>query len=78
MAVVCVKTEVLPGHRVEVSVPDLSVGETVEVTVNPAPVEPPRRSALDMLEEIHAGPPFKTSTDEMIRSLEEDRASWDA
>lgn len=78
MSAVSIKTEVLPGNRIEVSVPDMKVGDVVEVTVHPARYEEQmRRRRAEILEQIGALRPFKTSVEEMLRSVEEDRDSWD-
>jgi hypothetical protein len=73
-----IETEVLPGNRIEVSAPELSVGERVEVfIVSPMRDAAPRPSVLEVLEDIHSRLPFRTSVEEMEHSLEEDRASWE-
>lgn len=77
MSAVTVKTEVLPGHRVEVSVPNLSVGDVVEVTVLPArPTDAPRRSALDVIDAFRERYPDCEPID-ADAYLREERDSWD-
>jgi len=50
-------TTILPGHRIELSAPELPEGSTVEViVVLPSPVTPPQRSILDFLDALPAGP----------------------
>lgn len=72
-----IKTTILPGHKIEISTPELSVGETVEVfLVLPEPPAPTRRFALDLLESLPGQRLFKTS-EEADRYLQEERDSWE-
>ena len=69
---------VLPGHRLEVSTPDLPEGTRVRVIVL-APPDPAlaHRSALDFLNSLPAGPRACATWEEYETSLEEERNSWD-
>ena len=57
-----VKTTILPGHKIEISAPELCEGEAVEVfIVLPESSASERRSALALLEELPGQRLFKTS-----------------
>ena len=72
-----VKTKILPGQKIEISAPELSVGDAVEVfVVLPEPSSPARRSALDLLEELPGQRLFKTS-EEADQYLRKERDSWE-
>lgn len=72
-----VKTTVRPGNRVEISTPELRVGEAVDVIVlRQEGDEHSKRSALEILEEIHATIP-PGDPHEMDRRMQEERDSWD-
>lgn len=73
---VCIRTTILPGGKIEVSSPQLSVGDTVEVIVRPESPAPERRSALDILEELPGGILFKTP-EEADAYLQNERDSWE-
>jgi hypothetical protein len=71
-----VTAKVLPGHKIEISTPELSEGDTVEVfLVLPEPSSPARRSALDLLESLPGQRLFQTA-EEADRYLQEERDSW--
>ena len=69
------ETTVLPGHRIEISAPDLPEGARVEVIVVPAPA-PGQRSALEIIEALHGHRLFQTP-EQVRRYLQEERESWD-
>jgi hypothetical protein len=86
-ASVRVRTIVLPGHRIEVAAPELTVGDAVEVLItSPSHVEPTAvgtgtsvgdgESILDILNALPGGRMFKTSQ-EVDRYIREERDSWD-
>ena len=68
-------TEVLPGGRIEVVNPELTVGQAVEIVVRPKD-ERRRRSALEILAEAPGHRLFKTAED-VKAYLDEEKASWD-
>jgi hypothetical protein len=71
------ETTVLPGHRVEVSAPELPEGTRVEVLIVPeATPLPIRRSALEIIESLHGHRLFQTPQ-EAQRHLQEERNAWD-
>ena len=68
-------TTVQPGGRIEVSAPDLPVGQTVEVTVTSIPSRPPRRSAGEILARAPGHRLFKTA-DEVDVYIHAKRDAW--
>ena len=68
------RTTVQPGGRIEVSAPDLPVGQTVEVTVSI-----PERTARHSIAQVLARAPghrlFKTAA-EVDAHIRAERASW--
>ena len=72
------QTIVLPGHRLEVSAPELPEGAKVEViVVLPEDLQPRFRSALEFLQSLPPGPRAFKSWDEYERHLQEERNSWE-
>jgi hypothetical protein len=71
-------TTVLPGRRIEVSVPDLQVGDPVQVIVIFTAGAPRagRRSALDIIQE-YKGPPLFGSEEAVEEYLRQERDSWE-
>ena len=72
-----IKTKVLPGNKIEVTSPNFTEGEQVEViVVFPSMPHGKRRNVLDLL---NAGPPphIFTTVEEADRYLEGERESWD-
>lgn len=72
------ETTVLPGHRLEISVPELPEGAKVEVIVV-LPEKPQLRfaSALEFLESLPPGPRAFPTWEEYERHLQEEKESWD-
>jgi hypothetical protein len=72
------ETTVLPGHRLEISAPELPEGARVEVIVV-LPAEPPRQhqSMLDLLATLPPGPLLFKTPEEVNRYLQEERDSWE-
>lgn len=71
-----IKTTVQAGGRIEVIVPDLKAGESVEVTVCTGSPEGRKRSALDILAESPGHRLFKTA-EEVDAYIREERDSWE-
>lgn len=73
-------TTVLPGHRIEITAPDLREGEQVQVVVIPATPpageRKPGASALDIIESLKGHRLFETA-EEVDRYINEERDSWD-
>jgi hypothetical protein len=68
---------VLPGHRLEISAPELPEGARVEVIVV-LPLPPPRRqSMLEFLATLPPGPLLFKTPEEANRYIQEERDSWD-
>jgi hypothetical protein len=72
------ETTILPGHRLEISAPELPEGTKVEVIVIlPEKAAPPRRSMLEFLESLPPGPRAFKTWDEYERHLQEEKNAWD-
>ena len=72
------ETTVLPGHRLEISAPELPEGATVEViVVLPEKPEMQFGSALEFLESLPPGPRAFKTWDEYEHHLREERNSWE-
>ena len=69
-----IRTKVLPGGKIEIVNPELTVGEDVDVVVNSIS-SPQRRSVVDILEEAPGGLLFKTAED-VASYLKEEKKSW--
>ena len=73
-----VVTKVLPGNKIEIEVPEGSVGEEVEVIVVLPQTSPPgRRNVLKLLKDIRSRHPHR-STEDLDRDLAAERNSWDS
>lgn len=67
----------LPGNKIEVEVPDGSVGAEVEViVVLPQTIPTGRRNVLKLIEEIRSRHPQR-STKDIDRALAAEKESWD-
>jgi hypothetical protein len=72
------ETTVLPGHRLEVSVPELPEGVKVEVSiVLPECPEPRRMSMLEFVKTLPPSPRAFPTWDEYEHHLQKERDSWD-
>ena len=72
------ETTVLPGHRLEVSAPELPEGATVEViVVLPGKPKPQFDSALEFLDSLPPGPRAFKTWEEYEQHLQTERSSWD-
>ena len=72
------ETTILPGHRLEITAPELPEGATVVViVVLPGKPKPQFSSALDFLKSLPPGPRAFKTWDEYERHLREERESWD-
>jgi hypothetical protein len=71
------ETTVLPGHRVEVTNPELPEGTRVEVIVV-LPEKPVRRqSMLEFLATLPPGPLLFQTPEDANRYIQEERDSWE-
>ena len=70
-----IRTTVLPGGRVEVAIPELEAGQSVDVVVTRCS-STERRSVVDILAEAPGHRLFKTA-EEVDDYIKEERASWD-
>ena len=72
------ETTILPGHRLELSAPELPEGFKVEViVVLPATPPPRRRSMLEFLATLPPGPLLLKTPEDAKRYIQEERDSWD-
>jgi hypothetical protein len=77
MTIVRAQATVLPGHRIEISAPELPEGTRVELLIVPDPMPMPGPpSALEIIESLRGHRLFQTP--EHVRShLQEEREAWD-
>jgi hypothetical protein len=72
------ETTVLPGHRLEMSAPELPEGAKVEViVVLPEQRVPARRSMLEFLATLPPGPLLFKTPEEANQYVREERDSWE-
>jgi hypothetical protein len=72
------QTTVLPGHRLEISDPNLPDGASVAVTVHVRePSQPLPTSMLDLLASLPVGPRAFPTWEAYERHLREERDAWD-
>ena len=72
-----ITTIVLPGHKIEIQVPESTIGDAIEIIVLlPNKSKPKKRNVLDILADAHKLPPYR-SPEEMERDIQEERNSWD-
>ena len=72
------ETTVLPGHRLEISDPELPEGAKVEViVVLPEKPQPRRMSMLEFLATLPPGPLLFKTPEEANRYIHEERDAWE-
>jgi hypothetical protein len=75
-----ITTTVLPGHKIEITAPELSEGEQVQVVVISTSAQgsarKPGPSGLDIIESLKGHRLFQTP-EEVDRYINEERNSWD-
>jgi hypothetical protein len=72
------ETTILPGHRLEISVPELPEGARVEIIVLlPEQPKPRRLSMLEFLESLPPGPRAFPTWEAYERHLREEKDSWE-
>ncbi len=75
-----IETTVLPGHRLEITAPELPEGARVEVIVGlPQDPERPRMSMLEFLDSLPAAPSPRCfpTWEEYERHLQEEKDAWE-
>ena len=76
-----ITTTVLPGQRIELVVPQLKVGETVEVTVvSKGAALDKKKGSFDLvgfLDSLPTGPRAFPTWEEYERHLQSERDAWD-
>ncbi len=72
-----IKTEVLPGNKIEITEPNLIVGDSVDVLVMTEQVLPSKReSIIEMITQIRSQiTSFKTS-EQIDQEIQEIKNSW--
>ncbi len=72
------ETTILPGHRLEVTVPELPEGTKVEViVVLPEQAKPGRLSMLEFLQSLPPGPHAFKTWEEYEQHLREEKDAWE-
>lgn len=72
------ETTVLPGHRLEISAPELPEGAKVEViVVLPEKPQPRRMSMLEFIETLPPGPRAFPTWEEYEKFLQEEKDAWE-
>ena len=72
------ETTVLPGHRLEISAPELPEGAKVEViVVLPENPQPRRVSMLEFIESLPPGPRAFPTWEEYEKHLREEKDAWE-
>jgi hypothetical protein len=72
------ETTVLPGHRLEITAPELPEGVKVEViVVLPEKPKPQFDSALEFLKSLPPGPRAFPTWEEYERHLQEEKDAWE-
>jgi hypothetical protein len=72
------ETTIRPGHRLELTSPDLPEGARVEVTVVVLEEPKPRRlSMLEFLETLPPGPRAFKTWEEYEKHLREEKDAWE-
>ena len=72
------ETTILPGHRIEITAPELPEGARVEViVVLPEQPQRPRMSMLEFLGTLPPGPLLFKTPGEANRYLQEEKVFWE-
>lgn len=70
-------TTILPGNKIEIELPEGTLGEVIEVIILlPNKPTPKKRSVLDIIADAQKIPPYRTP-EEIDRDIQEERNSWD-
>jgi hypothetical protein len=72
-----VRTKVLPGHRIEITVPELPEGRSASVFVVLEDAEGTKRPLWEVLRDYPGGQLFR-SGEEVDAYLRSERESWDS
>jgi hypothetical protein len=72
------ETTILPGHRIEITAPELPEGARVEViVVLPEQPQRPRISMLEFLKTLPPGPLAFKTWEEYEQHLREEKDAWE-
>lgn len=70
-------TIILPGNKIEIELPEGTIGEAIEVIIlPPRKFTQERRSVLDIIADAQKIPPYRTP-EEIDRDIQEEGNSWD-
>jgi hypothetical protein len=70
-------TTILPGNKIEIELPEGTIGEAIEVIILlPNKTTQKKRSALDIIADARKIPPYRTP-EEVDQDIQEEGNSWD-
>lgn len=73
-----ITTQVLPGNKIEIQIPQAEIGDNVDVfVILPEKTESKRRSVVELIEQIRSERPSFRTTEDIDKQLKEERESWD-
>ncbi|MFM2061179.1 MAG: hypothetical protein RLZZ507_849 [Cyanobacteriota bacterium] len=73
-----ITTKVLPGNKIEISVPNSAIGDTVDIfVILPEKPTSKRRSIIELIEQIRSKQTFRSAED-IDKQLQEEREAWDS
>ncbi|MBD2777078.1 hypothetical protein [Iningainema tapete] len=74
-----ITTQVLPGNKVEIQVPEAAIGDTVDIfVILPDKPQTKKRSILELIEQIRSKRSTFRTAEDIDRQLQEERESWDS
>ncbi len=72
---------VLAGSRIEIVSPDLTEGDSVDITLviqhKPSPEDSTRKSVFDIVQSLPPGPRSASTWEQVDRQLNAERDAWD-
>ncbi len=73
-----ITTQVLPGNKIEIEIPQAEIGDNVDVfVILPEKTESKRRSVVELIEKIRSERTSFRTTEDIDKQLQEERESWD-
>lgn len=73
-----ITTKVLPGNKIEIQLPEGTIGEEIKVIILlPEKPQVPKRSALEILADAHTLGSFRTP-EEIDQYIQDEKNSWDS
>ncbi|NJO75077.1 MAG: hypothetical protein HC833_15715 [Leptolyngbyaceae cyanobacterium RM1_406_9] len=71
-------TRVLPGNKIEIQLPEGTIGKEIEaIVLLPEKAQIPKRSALEILADAHRLRSFRTP-EEIDQYIQDEKNSWDS